>query len=210
MISQEFKELKTYFSILNAIAYGNTKPTEIANFSGLNAREIYPYLENLIRLGFIERQVSIIGNPKKGIYLIKDHIFDFWFNFVFKYREEIERGFLDLKNKNEWISSFFGKKFEPLVLNEFVFNLLPAHQKIGKWWHKDEEIDIVSLNDETKDIAFIECKWSSLGVREATKILTDLKRKATLVKWNNSERKEHYGIIAKTIEENKRSEKKAI
>ncbi|HWQ96340.1 MAG TPA: ATP-binding protein [Candidatus Methylomirabilis sp.] len=201
IISQEFKELKTYFSILNAIAYGNTKPAEIANFSGLNAREIYPYLENLIRLGFIERQVSIIGNPKKGIYLIKDPIFDFWFNFVFKYREEIERGIFNLKNKNELISSFFGKKFEAFVLNEFILNLLPAYQKIGKWWHKDEEIDIVALNDEKKEIVFVECKWSRLGVREATKILTDLKRKANLVKWHNSERKEHYGIIAKTIEE---------
>ncbi len=203
IISQEFKELKTYFSILNAIAYGNTKPVEIASFTGMNAREIYPYLENLIRLGFIERQVSIIGNPKKGIYLIKDHIFDFWFNFVFKYREEIERGVFNLKNKNEWISSFFGKKFETFVLNEFIFNLLPAHQEIGKWWHKDEEIDVVALNDEKKEIVFIECKWSRLGAREALKILTELKRKATLVKWNNSERKEYYGIIAKTIEEKK-------
>lgn len=34
IISQEFKELKTYFSILNSIAFGNTKPTDIANFVG--------------------------------------------------------------------------------------------------------------------------------------------------------------------------------
>ncbi len=200
IISQEFKELKTYFSILNAIAYGNTKPVEIANFTGLNAREIYPYLENLLRLGFVERQVSIIGNPKKGIYLIKDHVFDFWFNFVFKYREEIERGVFNLRNKDEWISSFFGKKFEVFVLNEFIFNILPDYKKIGKWWHKNEEIDIIALNDEKSEIVFIECKWSSLGVREIEKILTDLKRKAPLVKWQNAERKEQYGIIAKTIE----------
>ncbi len=198
IISQEFKELKTYFSILNAIAYGNTKPVDIANFTGLNAREIYPYLENLLRLGFIERQVSIIGNPKKGIYLIKDHVFDFWFNFVFKYREEIERGVFNLKNKNERISSFFGKKFEAFVLNEFIFNLLPAHQKIGKWWHKDEEIDIIALNEEKNEIVFIECKWSRLEGRETTKIFTDLKRKATLVKWHNAERKEYYGIVNHT------------
>ena len=35
LLSQEFKEIKTYFTILNAIAYGNTKPSEIANFVGL-------------------------------------------------------------------------------------------------------------------------------------------------------------------------------
>ncbi|HJH31220.1 MAG TPA: ATP-binding protein, partial [Methanosarcinaceae archaeon] len=91
IISQEFRELKTYFSILNSIAFGNTRPTEIANFVGVDARKIYPYLENLIRLEFIERRVSIFGNRKKGVYLIKDQVFDFWFNFVFKYKGDIEK-----------------------------------------------------------------------------------------------------------------------
>ncbi len=39
IISQEFKELKTYFSILNAIAYGSTRPGEIANSVGIDARK---------------------------------------------------------------------------------------------------------------------------------------------------------------------------
>jgi AAA+ ATPase superfamily predicted ATPase len=86
IISQEFKGLKTYFSILNALAYGHTKPTAIAHFTGVETKSIYPYLENLLRLGFIERQVSMFGSPKKGIYLIRDNIFDFWFNFVFSSR----------------------------------------------------------------------------------------------------------------------------
>jgi hypothetical protein len=38
-----FKELKTYFFVLNALAYGYTKPTEIANFAGMNTISIYPY-----------------------------------------------------------------------------------------------------------------------------------------------------------------------
>ena len=52
LLSREFKEIKTYFSILNAISYGNTTPTEIANFIGMKTREIYPYLELLIHLVF--------------------------------------------------------------------------------------------------------------------------------------------------------------
>jgi len=39
IISQEFKELKSYFSILNAIAFGETKPTEIANFTGIDTKK---------------------------------------------------------------------------------------------------------------------------------------------------------------------------
>ncbi|MFZ3383846.1 MAG: DUF234 domain-containing protein [Candidatus Methanoperedens sp.] len=80
--------------------------------------------------------------------------------------------------------------------------------KVGRWWHKGEEIDIVALNDEGEDIFFFECKWSELNEREASRILTELKRKAALVQWHNSARNEHYGIIAKSIEGKERLKEK--
>ena len=197
IISQEFRELKTYFSILNSIAFGNTKPTDIANFVGIDARKIYPYLENLIRLGFIERRVSIFGNQKKGIYLIKDPVFDFWFNFVSKYKEEIEKGVFKLRN-NE-MPGFFGKRFEIFVEQEIIHHFIPDFRKIGRWWHKGEEIDVLALNEVQKEIAFFECKWQEVDRKRSGHILADLKRKAALVKWHNDERRELYGIIGKKI-----------
>ena len=201
IISQEFKELKTYFSILNAIAYGHTKPTEIANFTGMETRSIYPYLENLIRLGFIAREVSIFGSQKKGIYLIRDSIFDFWFNFVFKHREEIERGAFRLRKGEK--DSYMSKKFERFVRsrNELFQFLLPFEfEHMGRWWHKGEEIDIVAVNESTKQIAFFEVKWGKLRYRNAEKILTALRTKSELVKWRSGERGDYYGIIAGDIE----------
>ncbi len=201
IISQEFRELKTYFSILNALAYGHTKPTEIANFTGMETRGIYPYLENLLRLGFIERQVSILGSPKKGIYLIKDSVFDFWFNFVFKHREEIERGTFRLSDREKTI--YVGKKFESFVRTEIFQFLLPFRfEKIGRWWHKGEEIDIVALNDKKKQIAFFEVKWGKLSYQEAERLLNALMDKAKLVDWQikGEGRQEYYGIIAGSIE----------
>jgi hypothetical protein len=199
IISQEFKELKSYFSILNAIAYGNTKPTDIANFVGVEGRKIYPYLENLIRMGFIERQTSIFGNPRKGIYLIKDNVFDFWFNFVFKYREEIEKEFFTFRDDE--VSAYYGKKFENFVRRE-VFRHL-SYTKAGRWWHRDEEIDIVAVNEPTRDIAFFECKWSELRRNDVKGIIKNLERKAKLVRWNNDERRESFGVIARKIEDKK-------
>jgi len=38
---------------------------------------------------------------------------------------------------------------------------LPLFTKWGKWWHKEEEIDIVALNENTGDILFCECKWQN-------------------------------------------------
>lgn len=197
IISQEFREIKIYFSILNAIAYGNMKPTRIANFIGLKAREIYPYLESLIQQGFIERQASILGNPKKGIYLIKDDVFDFWFNFIFKYREEIERNIFNLKK--EWLDTFFGKKFERFCLKEVVPRLFLTYRQINRWWFKEEEIDIIALNEEDNEIFFIECKWSNIDARKAENIVEDLRRKAELVRWKVIDRNEKYGIIARRI-----------
>ncbi|MHA1253235.1 MAG: ATP-binding protein [Candidatus Helarchaeota archaeon] len=203
IISQEFKEIRIYFSILKAISLGNTRPTKIANYVGINAREIYPYLENLSRMGFIERITPLIGNTKKGIYLIKDNIFDFWFNFVSKYREQIELENFNIKNINEEIKTFLGKKFEKFILKEIIHQLFPDSDKIGKWWYKDIEIDAIAINEKLKTIAFIEVKWSSLNSREANNILNKLKKKANQVKWKNDDRKEIFGLIAYKIENKK-------
>ena len=200
LLSQEFKEIRTYFTILNAIAYGNTRPSYIANFAGIKTREIYPYLENLMRLNFIEKITPITKSGKSGIYLIKDVFFDCWFNFVHKNREFIERD--QYKPNKQDMNTYFGKRFEIIVRKEFAPELV-ASSKIGKWWHKDQEIDIVGLNENKKQIAFFECKWKDISYNQSLKILEELKEKAGFVKWFNKQRKEHYGVIAKKIENKK-------
>jgi len=198
IISQEFKELKTYFSILNAIAYGGTRPGEIANFVGIDARKIYPYLDNLIRLGFVGRTVPILGSGKAGIYTIKDNLFDFWFNFVHKQREMVERGAYVLHESD--LSGYFGKRFEIFVRDD-LFNYMPISNRfdrIGKWWHRDKEIDLVALNRKNKEILFIECKWKNLKMRDAKRELDKLEEKSMYVSWDSDQKS--FGLIAKSID----------
>ena len=195
LLSQEFKEIKTYFTILNAVAYGNTKPTEIANFAGLNTREIYPYLENLIRLGFIERVTPIFGKRKSaGIYFIKDVFFDFWFNFVYGNRESIEKN--EGKIDESKLNTYFGKRFEKLIRDEIAYKIL-KFSRVGRWWYKDKEIDIVGINEKTKEIIFGECKWQDNI--NAEKVLQELKEKSKFVDWNKEKRKDSYAIFAKSF-----------
>lgn len=194
LLSQEFKEIRTYFTVLNAISYGNTRPTEIANFSGMNSREVYPYLENLIRLGFIARISPVLGNKKGGVYLIQDVFFDFWFNFVFPNRERIEGD--EIKIEKLDTRAYFGKRFEMLVRAEFFPRML-KFERSGRWWYKGDEIDIVALNEQSREILFAECKWSERV--DARKVLLDLKEKAGLVRWNDGARKESYAIFAKSF-----------
>lgn len=200
IISQEFRDLNTYFSILDAVALKNTKPSEIANFAGMDTRQIYPYLENLIRLGFLERRVSLYETSKKGIYLIKDQIFDFWFNFVSANKEAIERENLEFYPESETLTMYFGKKFEFLAEKDILPVLLPEFQRTGRWWHKTEEIDILAVNEPENKMAFLECKWRSLNKPSAEAFLKALKEKAPLVRWQNETRTEIFGLLARKIE----------
>jgi AAA+ ATPase superfamily predicted ATPase len=199
LLSQEFKEIKTYFSILNAIAYGNTKPSEIASFVGINAREIYPYLELLISYGFLIREVPGIGNDKKGIYLIEDSFFDTWFNFVYKNRNRIEQGDIDdISMDRGALNTFFGKRFEKFIRTQLYF-FFKDFRIARRWWYRNVEIDIVSINDEKKEILFGECKWKS-NVNVKT-LLNQLKEKAAFVNWHNAERKEKFVFFARSFKE---------
>jgi len=51
-----------------------------------------------------------------------------------------------------------------------------------------------------KKIAFSECKFSILNNKNALKVISDIKRKAKIVKWHDRQRKEIFGIAAKKIE----------
>ncbi len=81
-------------------------------------------------------------------------------------------------------------------------------ESTGRWWgysrkdgvRSEEEIDVVALNQMEKKIAFIECKFSNLNYNNALKVISDLKRKAKIVKWYDRQRKEIFGIAAKKIE----------
>jgi len=69
--------------------------------------------------------------------------------------------------------------------------------KIGKWWHKDKEIDIVVLNEKTKEVLFTECKWKNRVNAES--ICKELAEKAQHVQWHNEKRKESFAIFAKSF-----------
>ena len=89
VLSQELRDIKVYFSILQTIASGRTKPSEIADCVGKELREIYPYLENLMRLNYVRKEVPVVGKGT-GVYCLNDFLPDFWFNTVYKFREQIE------------------------------------------------------------------------------------------------------------------------
>ncbi len=201
MLSQDLKDMKVYFAILNAVAYGKTRPGEIANFVGLPGRSIYPYLDNLQRLEFIRREVPLGGSTRKGIYRLSRPMIRSWFNIVYGKRHEIEAGTATFLPGN--MNRILGTAFENLCiqyLGELNRRGKPGMGRIGRWWHKGEEIDIACLDEGKRNVVLIEVKHSKLETGKCMKIFRELERKSGLTPWTSGEWNIEYGIMAREIE----------
>jgi len=203
LLKEEFREPETYKRIIEAIAFGNTKLVQIANYSNIQPNQLTKYLQSLINLGIITKEKIVTEKKpksKKIIYSIKDNFFDFYFSFIEPFKSDLEID--ELKNFKEYFfgnfNQFVGRKFETIIREEIINHIFSSDfTKIGKWWHKDKEIDIVALNEKTKEILFGECKWKDRV--NASKIAKELANKAEYVQWHNERRKEKFAIFAKSF-----------
>lgn len=210
LLSQEFKDPSTYINILKAMANGNTKLNEIANFTGLESKKISSYIDILILLNLVKKEIPITEDEKRfrgAFYSIDDNFLSFWHKFIYPNRSDIEirkEAELMLSIGKE-INSYIGIKFEQVCKEVLSMQDQFSEFIIGKWWgfrrqgnvREAVEIDIAGINNKTKEIIFGECKWKDNV--DAEKILSQLKEKAKHVEWNNSKRKEKYAIFAKSF-----------
>ena len=182
LIKQELREPALYNSIIEAIALGSSKLSEIATKVGVDTDKCAKYLSILIDLKIIEKlsPVAEKEKSKKSIYRIKDNFFRFWYRFVFSNKELIEQGLTDEvieKKIKPFMSYFIGPVYEQVCIDYMKMlnkeKKLPfTFEKIGKWWGTnpikkcEEEIDIVAIG-ENKAI-FGECKWKNkkMGISE--------------------------------------------
>ena len=211
LLREEIDEISRYASITTAVALGYTKLGEIMNYCGLKEKlNIAPYLNVLERIGIIEKETPITSKKRaKGIYKIKDQFFRFYFHYIRPNESIIENDKQTaLKILKKDYNSFLGNVFERISKEFIIAKHKPT--KIGSWWHKDKEIDIVAINEIKKQIIFLECKWKKINYNQTLKIIKDLKEKAKHVKWLNKSRKEKYGVIAKTIEKKNELRKKGF
>ena len=208
ILLEELNEPRYYFSVLESIASGSTNLGKITNYTGLDRSLVNKYLSVLIDLGIIKREIPVTESlrSKKGLYSIKDNAFAFWFRFIFPSEDLIDlgRGEVALKRIKSGLNSYLGRTFENIA-KEFMWDLnlkegVPfSFLKLGSWWYKEREIDIVALDDES-NIFFCEVKWKDMSEAETLSLIGQLKEKSVHVHWRNENRNEHYGIIARTIE----------
>ena len=219
ILIEEFgKDYSTYLGILTAISLGKTKRNEIADYIGFPSTSLSPYFFDLIELlNIVKRQRKITESKesKDTRYALTDNFIIFWLRYIHKNESYFEIGEFNiiLKKIEKDIKKFFGLKFEDIA-KELLIKLnkedkLPfKFMKLGRQWgnyresnkRKEYEIDLVTLNEDKKEIGFFEVKWKDLKEKEARKILRELKEKSEFVNWNLDNRKEFFGVIAKKIE----------
>jgi len=201
LLKEEFREPKTYTLILKYLSLGYNSQGKLCSATGIEKGNLSKYL-SVLEETHIVRHILPLGQRKRGIYVINDPFFNFWFRFVYPNMSDLEMGLVnDVYSRiSSQLDTYFGHLFEELIFEQikqkiihFGLNLT----EVRKWWHKDKEIDIVALNEKTKEILFVECKWKDNV--NAEKIMKNLIEKSNYVKWNNNERKDYYAIFAKSF-----------
>jgi AAA+ ATPase superfamily predicted ATPase len=207
LLNDEFREPKNYKLIFKAIASGFHTLGEICNNTSLDKSMVSKYLDVLKGLHIVREEIPVTASRKfkKRLYLISDPYFNFWFRYVYPNRIDLEAGrseeITELVKKDfpDYAGHMFEVLVDELIRTKYVLNQF-SFSEIGRWWHGGKEIDIIGINEATKDIVFAECKWQTLSHKDAESVLFDLKEKCKYVEWNNGKRKEHYAIFAKRIE----------
>ena len=198
LLQQEVSEIGNYFSVIRAIAAGNSKLSAISTVLEVKSTSLTKYLKTLIDLDILEREVPVTEeNPeksKKGLYKIKDNYLRFWFAFIYPNMSFIESGnsaiVLD-KIRKSMVSGHTAFVYED-VCREQMWKLnangaWPFHfSKLGRWWDSRNEIDIAATDPDGSNLILGECKFWQEPV--GSNILYALEQKAAAVEWRKDKR----------------------
>ena len=216
LLREELREPRNYNIILKAIAQEAQTYGEILNKTSIDKSMLSKYASVLDDLGFIKRThpIGTTPKPRKSQYTIADNYLNFWFKYVFPNKTELEAGNSEnvLNKIKQDYNTYLGHVFEQ-VATELLTEMKTNHKlpftftSMGKWWFKNNEIDLIALDEEKQTATFIETKWSNLNKKDCQRILQNLKAKAQHFKWDR--KTENYAIIAKKINEKEELKKQA-
>ncbi|MBQ4563227.1 MAG: ATP-binding protein [Lachnospiraceae bacterium] len=175
LMRQELRETSVYNAIIEAIALGNTKLNGIYQKTQIERSKLSAYLRNLMDLGIICREFSVDdgvkeqANVQRGIYQVTDNFFRFWYAFVFPNGSELESGdhagvwkYEVEPELDRYVSLTFESVCRQFLRRENRRENLPfRYAKIGRWWNKTEELDILAVDRRGENYLIGECKYKN-------------------------------------------------
>lgn len=150
LMSQEFSdESNTYFSVLQLIAAGMTKRSEI---DGAMQKDMGVYLQNLEKnFMLVKRLKPLLAKPNSKVtaYEISDQFLRFWFRFILPYQSLIETQQMAALRQNigKYYERFSGRTLEQYFQAKAMET--GAYTMVGSWWDRKggNEIDMIALNE---------------------------------------------------------------
>ena len=202
LLTQEFADIALVNNVIEQIASGENTVNIIAGKVGEKEPTVLYSLEKLINVGLVEKKKCITEekNKKKTQYVLKDHMFKFWYEFIPKAISVIEMGQGDIyyeKIVKPKLHSFMGQVFEEMcryyTLKQGIQGQFGCFiTKVGTWWgvetitnEKGEkmgqsaDIDVVAISEIDKAVVIGECKFKNEKIDKG--IYETLRRRASLI-----------------------------
>jgi AAA+ ATPase superfamily predicted ATPase len=205
ILSQEFgRRSGIYYSILEAIAMGNNRLSSIAGYLNVPSTSITRQMGELKdNFELIDTEMPYSG--KRGIYVIKHPLLEFWFSQIYKnFSDYASRNPQFISRFKENLNCYYGRAFERAATEFLVtkLDLFKAHKQWGKIPNATKsndtyEIDLIGTSEKAS-YAF-EFKWQELEYTNSLKILNQLTAKAKFVP--KLPQNIQYGIIAQKIDQ---------
>lgn len=198
LLRQELREPATYMAILEAIATGATRVTDIANEIGKNASGISRYLQNLERLALVERETPVTDPDGRGVYRLTDQFLRFWFRYVQPNRSTLEQGHTEPVRQSiaETRPTHVSWTFEDVCRQAARAPGFPVPcSRVGRWWYDELEVDVAGVNDRTGTLLLGESNWTDEPV--GYDVLADLEALEPEVRWHGTDRSVAYALFAK-------------
>jgi hypothetical protein len=202
VLRMELSQPTRYFSILEAIAGGNTSRNEIAGTTGIEYNQLSKYINRLERLRLIDQQVPVTERKersKRSQYHIRDNFFRFWFRFVYGTGDRYEQFGDDAYDAliEPEMADFISRPFEELCCTA-LRTLYPEYliTDVGQWWYRDHEVDVVGLTKQGTLITG-ECKFQNAPVDYD--VVSTLQDHTEELRWNpgNGDRSEEYALFSR-------------
>jgi len=193
LLDQELGDASGSFSVLRAIAAGQTRVAQIAARTGISggSSRVSQMLDVLQRLWLVEKQLPVtVTNPERSrqsFYRIADPYLRFWFRFVLPSQARLvdpegARRHLERRVLPELARFVSAPAFEE-VCQEWLRGATDA-AAVGWWWgtvremrgaalrNVDRELDAAAIDDDGRVVAIGSCKWTAgpLPTSELTKL----------------------------------------
>jgi AAA+ ATPase superfamily predicted ATPase len=192
LLRQELRDPGQYFSVLEAIARGATRNSQIAALTGLDTAQTHQHLAVLERLQLVEQRRPVTASPrsKRTSYAIRDGFLDFSFRFVEPYRSRL-RTRADAERHLRTtvlpqLDMFVSRSCWERVCRDHVLRNEEGAHDVGAWWGKvrvssrqteERELDVVAVGAGGAVVATGSCKWTNAPLDYGEEeLLTELER----------------------------------